>query len=252
MQHVNSLPPSTRKLLERLSRRDDLEGFTLIGGTALALRHGHRMSEDIDLAWTGGGSMPMATVRTIVSELPQSAPATNLVDELQRDVFENEGTYLAGEHQDWLIDGVKLTFYSPMPRNAVVIEQDQPDRIGNLEYASDDALFKLKSLVLLDRTTSRDLFDLWWFHQHQRRTIGQIVANITEADKHNSMDTHLARIAPRQLRTDDPGFDTTLPGAPRTKEELLERMHALVDAHRHEVARRAALQAQMDRTGRGG
>ena len=194
MQHENSLPEATRTLLRRLSQRTDLDGFTLIGGTALALRHGHRLSEDIDLAWTDG-DLPTKRIARIIEELPQQGPAKDLIDPLDRDEIENDGTYLAAQQQDWKIDGVKVTFYAQPDRNSKIMKDAPVDQIGNLDVACDDTLFKLKSVVLLDRTTSRDLFDLWWFQEHQGRRFQQILANMREHDKHQSLDMHLAKLA---------------------------------------------------------
>ncbi|MBV1692084.1 nucleotidyl transferase AbiEii/AbiGii toxin family protein [Novosphingobium sp. G106] len=250
MQHENSLPPDTRTLLRRLIQRDDLEGFTLIGGTALALRHGHRISEDLDLAWTAG-DLPTDTIRRIIAELPQRGPAQNLIDPLDRELAENDGLYLAGHQQDWEIDGVKVTFYAQPDRNSRILEEGQTELLGKLRVATDDTLFKLKSVVLLDRTASRDLFDLWWFHEHQGRTVEQILANMRAHDPHLSVDIHLAKLAPSKLSEGDPGFETTLCGAPQTKIELLERMRVLADSFRSELSRRAAIQSQKSRPGMG-
>lgn len=49
MLHTEALVPGTLPLLERLMRMEELNKFHLVGGTALALRHGHRISVDIDL-----------------------------------------------------------------------------------------------------------------------------------------------------------------------------------------------------------
>jgi hypothetical protein len=48
--HEKALPKGSRKLLSRLerSRSPALKGWTLAGGTGLALRLGHRVSEDFD------------------------------------------------------------------------------------------------------------------------------------------------------------------------------------------------------------
>ncbi|MBE3129484.1 MAG: nucleotidyl transferase AbiEii/AbiGii toxin family protein, partial [Acidobacteria bacterium] len=48
--HEKALPPGSRKLLDSLKRlsRPVLRGWTLAGGTGLALRVGHRLSDDFD------------------------------------------------------------------------------------------------------------------------------------------------------------------------------------------------------------
>ncbi len=47
------LPPETDHLWGHLRRQPSLRGFVLIGGTALALRLRHRVSEDLDFIHPG-------------------------------------------------------------------------------------------------------------------------------------------------------------------------------------------------------
>lgn len=45
------LPPAAEQVWGFLKDQPILGGFVLIGGSALALRIGHRLSEDLDFAW---------------------------------------------------------------------------------------------------------------------------------------------------------------------------------------------------------
>jgi hypothetical protein len=45
----NLLPPATAAIIDELADETALEGFCLVGGTALALQAGHRRSLDVDL-----------------------------------------------------------------------------------------------------------------------------------------------------------------------------------------------------------
>jgi hypothetical protein len=49
MLHKETVEPSTLELLIQLQEKSYLDGFYLVGGTALALRMGHRKSADLDL-----------------------------------------------------------------------------------------------------------------------------------------------------------------------------------------------------------
>ena len=49
MLHKSTVSKSTFKLLVDLQSIDGLSGLRLVGGTALALQIGHRISVDIDL-----------------------------------------------------------------------------------------------------------------------------------------------------------------------------------------------------------
>ena len=44
-----TVKPILRSTLERLMEMEEFAPFRLVGGTSLSLRHGHRMSDDIDL-----------------------------------------------------------------------------------------------------------------------------------------------------------------------------------------------------------
>ena len=49
MLHIETVEPRTFSILERLMELKALQPFSLVGGTALSLRYGHRTSVDIDL-----------------------------------------------------------------------------------------------------------------------------------------------------------------------------------------------------------
>lgn len=49
MLHTETVDPSTLELLIKIQQKEYLNGFYLVGGTALALLMGHRKSVDIDL-----------------------------------------------------------------------------------------------------------------------------------------------------------------------------------------------------------
>lgn len=49
MLYYRAVDPETLQLLKRLQEIDYLSNFRLVGGTALALQIGHRLSVDLDL-----------------------------------------------------------------------------------------------------------------------------------------------------------------------------------------------------------
>lgn len=49
MLHLETVEPGTFSLLKKLMSLDVLQPFSLVGGTALSLRYGHRSSIDLDL-----------------------------------------------------------------------------------------------------------------------------------------------------------------------------------------------------------
>jgi predicted nucleotidyltransferase component of viral defense system len=52
MLHTDAVSPATLGLLKELMQKNELRQFCLVGGTALALQLGHRISVDIDLFTT--------------------------------------------------------------------------------------------------------------------------------------------------------------------------------------------------------
>jgi len=49
MLHTKTVEPGTLSLLKDLMEIPSLQPFSLVGGTALSLRYGHRSSVDLDL-----------------------------------------------------------------------------------------------------------------------------------------------------------------------------------------------------------
>src|SRR5688572_17560533 len=49
MLHLEAVPTGAFPILKRLMTLPELGNHALVGGTALALRYGHRLSDDLDL-----------------------------------------------------------------------------------------------------------------------------------------------------------------------------------------------------------
>lgn len=58
MLHKETVEKGTLDLIRKLMADDQLKAFNLVGGTALALKLGHRKSIDIDLFSTGSFNAP--------------------------------------------------------------------------------------------------------------------------------------------------------------------------------------------------
>ena len=65
---MDFMPEATRKNFARLKDDPRLASFTLVGGTALALQIGHRISEDLDFN-IFGQKLPMRAIDGILDEL---------------------------------------------------------------------------------------------------------------------------------------------------------------------------------------
>ena len=49
MLYFKTVEPGTLSILKELMELSSMESFSLVGGTSLSLRYGHRSSEDLDL-----------------------------------------------------------------------------------------------------------------------------------------------------------------------------------------------------------
>ncbi len=163
---LDILRPETARLFGILAATPELAPFTLIGGTALALQIGHRVSLDFDFA-VFGGTLPGVQIDRLIERLKEYGCQTRLITSpAQTSAFKiNTGLRLLDYARDYVVDGVKLTFfvhgknpaqqayYRDAPRHT---ERDVTFSILGLE-----GLQVAKTLVLADRVRSRDLYDLF-------------------------------------------------------------------------------------------
>lgn len=142
---LDILPPAQRRLWPQLRRAPDL-GFTLYGGTAIALRLGHRDSADFDFF----SDRPLDR-KEIEAAFPFMARSTTLQDRNDTWVVlvADEGS--AGEN-------VKVSFFGAIAFGRVGEPESTDD--GMLLVASVDDLMATKVKVILQRAEAKDYRDL--------------------------------------------------------------------------------------------
>ncbi len=69
MLQLQTVTPDTLELLKEISSKPEMQGFRLVGGTALALQYGHRQSVDLD--FFGNPSVPQEDIVDMFSSLGQ-------------------------------------------------------------------------------------------------------------------------------------------------------------------------------------
>ncbi|MBF0335091.1 MAG: nucleotidyl transferase AbiEii/AbiGii toxin family protein [Alphaproteobacteria bacterium] len=239
---ADALPENTRSVLDQVSRLPALEGFRLVGGTALALRVGHRQSEDIDLLWPGA-RLPRAAIDSVIEDLDAAGRKTLLAtSESVRLDWDAEGLDIDDHQQDWMVDGVKVTLFT-----TDAAPPASSRRHGVLDVADQDAIFEAKSRLLVKRTATRDLFDIWWFLTHGGHTIHEVVALMRQANPHYADSMIRGRLLPSRAPLADPGVQPLTPGAPADFAALREALRP------HVAEWEIALAAQViaDEAGRG-
>ncbi|PWC47252.1 nucleotidyl transferase AbiEii/AbiGii toxin family protein [Azospirillum sp. TSA6c] len=254
MLRVDCLPGETKRLLEAISSCPEIGQFTLIGGTALALAWGHRRSEDLDFA-IPGTRLPRDGCRAILDRLAaQGWRISDISSEMARMYAENDGDDLADTQQDWLCQtggaetGVKLTFfadYSPKRHEAYALE---PSRLGCVKAMPPDGIFLLKSQLILRRTTSRDLFDLWSFLE-RGKTIGDILAAAKQENPYLSYEKLRTHLLPSRLPRTDPGLTALVDDGPADFDSLKSAITRHLDRYEEALAAEILVNDRTDPAG---
>jgi len=139
MLQTKAIKPATLSILKKMMEIPELQSFNLVGGTALALKYGHRLSVDLDLFST---------------EKFEHQPIT---DALQR-TFGNLFTY-EGDFSNWgifcFIDSVKIDLvYYPHPIIRPVEIWD------SIRMYDDRDLIAMKIQAILGRGKRKDFWDI--------------------------------------------------------------------------------------------
>ena len=154
------LANETQRVWDILKEQSLLDGFVLIGGTALSLHIHHRISEDLDFAYTDV-NLP----RKRLDRLLQIGESLGLTidrndDPASLEDFLDAGLDLLDSQQDVVVNNaVKVSFFIP-PRATMNVVSHY-GRKGIPKVASVDELFMTKALVAADRSKTRDWFDLY-------------------------------------------------------------------------------------------
>lgn len=236
---TSALPEATRRVLERACRVADLAtDHLLIGGTAMTLHVAHRVSEDLDFVQFGK-ELDRARIERILTDLRGVEPPELVTSLVARQHFDNEGYDIDDVHQDWMVDGVKVTFFCPDRREELdVLRKAVPEAYGAVPVADLDTIFRLKAMVVAERWTSRDAFDLLHFVERQGHGMSEIDEALRIKRPHYPFDNRMGLLT-RPFTPFDPGFQSIGSDGPQTMAELAERMKATVDRYVRETKKAA-------------
>ncbi len=180
------MPEATQKNFSRLKDDPRLAGFTLVGGTALALQIGHRISEDLDFN-IFGQKLPIKAIDGLLDDLAAGGAAIeSLITSEQKLGFKiNTSENLDHYIQDYLIDGAKVTFHSrnesDRPKAQIDFLKSAPKVVvskGGFDVLGVDGLLVMKSIVVYDRVKSRDIYDLMILTRDHGYTLDDVFAAI--------------------------------------------------------------------------
>ena len=210
------LPPQTEKLWQFLRAQPSLAGFVLIGGSALALRIQHRLSEDLDFAFHGA-QLPRIRLQTLLVAARTSGFHFTLDDDAAAvQEFASGGLELHDYQQNYLVDQtVKVSFFAPDEplRKLLAPPESSAPRLATLPE-----IFKTKCLVSALRSKSRDWIDLFLLLRDHRFTMQDYAAAFRDAGVESQRDISLQRLCSGTPQRGDEGFTHLLPNPPTIEE----------------------------------
>lgn len=217
--NLQFMPAATQKNFARLKDDPKLAGFTLVGGTALALQIGHRQSEDLDFNLFGQ-KLPIRAIDGLLNALvAEGCAIESLITSEQKLGFKiNTSENLDHYIQDYLIDGGKVTFHSrnenERPKAQIDFLKSTPKVVvskNGFNVLGTDGLFVMKSIVVYDRVKSRDLYDLMILTRDHGYSIDDILAAIKAYQPIRNQDPeHFKRVVTGVMPLDpnDEGFSS--------------------------------------------
>jgi hypothetical protein len=230
------LPPETQRLWDFLKARPILSGFILIGGSALALRLQHRLSEDLDFIFPGP-TLPKEKLSALkLLATRHGFDFQRLDDEAALAEFQNAGEELHDHQQDYVVNGkVRVSFFVPQNGMGKVL---QPALSTGVRLAELPELFKTKCLVSALRSKTRDWLDLYLLFRDHGFTADDYRHAFAEAGMAASCDVGLARLCSGIPQRSDEGYLHLLESAPS-----LEVMQAFFSQIRDQIEAAQAAEA---------
>ena len=147
---AKGMPENTIAVFYKFSVSSFIANFTLIGGTALAIRIHHRLSEDLDFILDG----PTINNSEIKREIAKIFP--------QHIIIRDEKDY----QLDFVIDNCKVTFIATgtiaLPFNVKPLST----AFKNINIASVETIAVLKLSAIAQRNTLRDYYDLYYISKY--------------------------------------------------------------------------------------
>lgn len=236
-----ALPAKTEALFLALRNLPAIEPFTLVGGTALALRLQHRLSEDLDFAMEGP-TLNRAAINAVIRGLdPNAFTISKYPHAAQRSDFENAGLDLDDAQQDYNVGGAKLSFFIPQyPRTLTEPVLNKPSapvsglKTGHIRVLDTQSLAFMKSLLLATRITTRDLFDIVALVKHHTLTYAQLFDWQTEYAL--GYDWLRSKLRDAQQPKNDPGVQPLDKSIPADFPGLKAVLLAAMDTYEQDLA----------------
>ena len=162
MLYTATVAPNTLGLLIELMGKSYLQGFNLVGGTALSLQIGHRKSIDLDMFTTESFD-----TNELKSKLEDDFPVFQVILESQNTLITNIN--------DIKVDFIRFKYGFTYP-----IRYEDPIRLANVK---DIASMKLDAIT--GRGKKKDFFDL--FFLLKRYSLSELLSLYQEKYQHSTI-----------------------------------------------------------------
>jgi len=210
------LIPETEAVWTYLREHPALRGFVLVGGTGLALRIGHRLSQDLDFVWCGS-RLPVKRLSMLCREAEKAGFHFSTMDDpAALEEFQIAGMELRDYQQAYLVNHrVKVSFFCAETALVKVLASDpQADcRIATLRE-----LFEAKALVSASRSKSRNWLDLFLLMRDHGFTLDDYATAFAKAGIPNQSEIGLSRLCSGKPQANDEGFEELIDQAPSIAE----------------------------------
>lgn len=145
--NLKGLAPKTAEIFEKISLLDCIKDYVLVGGTALSLQLGTRLSEDLDfMSW-----------RTSKNER-REVDWPKILKELQSIGTVESQDILDLDHVEFIVNGVKISFYANP--NYSPLQKEIPI-LNHIRLADKKSIGAMKLEVMLRRSKYRDYYDIY-------------------------------------------------------------------------------------------
>ena len=146
---MKGLSQHTEEVFEQISKLECIKNYTLIGGTALALQLGHRLSEDLDFCkWRKSKN---DFVR--IDEWKQISDELTTIGKIEKNILDDN-------HIDFKVNDVKITFYADNEFREPKALIKQPF-LNNIRIADVKSIGIMKLALMLHRNSHRDYYDIY-------------------------------------------------------------------------------------------
>jgi hypothetical protein len=201
---------------------------------------GHRLSEDLDFA-IAAPRLPRLALDGLIRILQVQGWSVARNDaEASYDEFLNAGMSLHDYQQDFLVNGVKLTFFTADADLAAAIEATAhpTPRVASLPE-----LFRTKVISASNRRASRDWLDLYILLTKHSFTLEDFVA-VFQRDGINGGEAKLSQafrnLCGGKTNPSDPGYSSLLKHPPKL-EEIADFFSDLQSRYEVETSRKRFL-----------